>query len=387
MTAFAWQDRYALRVDLAHLRGQVSGDWDEPATVTEARGLVVDLPYERRDAYSVIVSRPALVRVLQDAVEHVERAAWPEADALAQLLDKGGDPSAAVKLRACHNPEQGWWKFYPDNDKPPKYYADRCWLRVCPHCATAFANKLRARYEGRIETVIAQDVYSWSLKKIELTMRRSDDLARDLSDLHKMTKKLYKHFFGRDKRAGAFGCAEVGPRGGNVHVHLVAYGPFVAQAAISAYWEKLSRRHREVYEDAAAGDGDRIVWVKRIQPGAAVREAIKYITKFAKHDDGEPGNAFVLPVEDLAALHFALKGKRRVWSWGAFYGLDEPEGDGLQELTDDLSEEAVTLNALPVVVSHPELKAIISFLHLTVENNYPVFAKPLNAPGALPAPP
>jgi len=255
-----------------------------------------------------------------------------------------------------------------DDSKPAKYYHDRCWLRVCPHCAAAFANKLRSRYEERVAVVLSANVPQWSLKKLELTMRRSADLESDLLALHKMTKKLYKHFWGDDKRAGAFACAEVGPRGGNVHAHVVVYGRYVSHESIKRYWEKLSRKHRAIYADTDEGQGDRIVWIRRIKPGQAVSEAIKYITKFAKREKDEDGQAsFVLSVEDLAALHFALKGKRRVWSWGAFYGVDDvgEEGEGLQELADDLTTEAGRV--VPVIVSHPELKFIL--LHLTVENN------------------
>jgi len=384
MTLTAWQTRYALRVDL-HTLGRPA-HVDQPDVSENVFSRVLDLPFERHDAYNVIAARPALLPVLRDAVEHIERGKWSEAEALATLLEKGGDSMAAMKLRGCHNPDQGWWKFYPDNSKQPKYYADRCWLRVCPHCATAFANKLRARYEERIRKVMAQGVQSWSLKKLELTMRRSNDIARDLVDLHKMTKKLFKHFFADDKRAGAFGCAELGPRGGNVHVHLVVYGRWVSQKEISTYWEKLSRKHRAMYSEATQGEGDRVVYVKRVEPGAAVREAIKYVTKLAKKnptDENESPTGFILSVEDLAALHFALKGKRRVWSWGAFYGVDDTdeESEGLQELADDLAEESASVAAVvPVVVAHTRLKFILRQLHSTVENNCTVLTHP---PGAL----
>jgi hypothetical protein len=34
---------------------------------------------------------------------------------------------------------------------------------------------------------------------------------------------------------------------------------------------------------------------------------------------------FTLSTSDLVALHLALKGKRRVWSWGSLYGMADDE--------------------------------------------------------------
>ena len=332
---------------------------------------------ERQDAYTVIMSHPHLVPVLRQAVKRVERERWADAGALAELLSKGGDPDAATKLLACHNPDHGQWLVFPVGDKPPEYKRERCWLRVCPTCAPAFAKKLRARYESRIAVVMSQNVPGWGLKKLELTMRRGPDLATDLADLHKMTKKLVHHFWGKDKRAGAFGAAEIGPQGGNVHSHIVVYGCYVSQKKISKYWEKLSRKHRRLYTETNEGDGDRVVWIKGVAAGAAVREAIKYITKFAKHEEGDEGApGFALPIEDLAALHFALKGKRRAWSWGSFYGVDDMPEEDDSDPAELETEDTRPAGDRPFMVSHTELVAVLNVLHSTVENNCTVSRYP-----------
>jgi len=192
-----------------------------------------------------------------------------------------------------------------------------------------------------------------------------------------MTKKLIHHFWGKDKRAGAFGAAEIGPQGGNVHAHIVIYGRYVPHDDIKVYWEKLSRKHRKLYAETTEGDGDQVVWIKRVDPGEAVREAIKYITKLAKHEEGDAGApGFVLPIEDLAALHFALKGKRRAWSWGSFYGVDDvPETDD-SDPAELATEDTRPAGDRPFMVSHVELVAALKVLHSTVENNCRVLRYP-----------
>lgn len=238
--------------------------------------------------------------------------AWPRADEMAAALAAHDEGGAADKLRACHNPDSGWVHYCPND---PEHYwefrPERCWLRICPSCAKAIAQRLRVRYAGRIAQVERQNVRAWSLKKIELTIKREGELKAQLGLLHRGSKKLFKHFWGDDKRAGAFAALEIGPKGGNVHVHMIVYGRYVDQAAISNYWRKLTDNY--------------IVWVKRVSAEQAISEGIKYCTKFAKSNDA---NDFVLSNDDLLALHLALKGKRRVWAWGKFYGLaDDIEQD------------------------------------------------------------
>src|SRR6185295_4916442 len=93
--------------------------------------------------------------------------------------------------------------------------------------------------------------------------------------------------------AGALATFEVGPVGGKLHVHGISYGPYVRKADLGAYWKKLT--------------GCQVVWIRQVTPSEAVREGIKYIGKLSKRD--EEGN-FKMPVDQLARLHVALKGKR-----------------------------------------------------------------------------
>jgi hypothetical protein len=274
----------------------------------------------------VLADQPHSRREIANAFVVHDLFRWQEAGQLADLLAAGGDERAAQKLRRCHDPNCGWVEFCSvDPGHHLRFHPERCWLRVCPSCAKALAQRLRDRYEGRIKAVVAANVQGWSLKMVTLTAKREGDLKAQLLAIHKATKKLVKHFWTRaNKKAGAFATFEVGPQGGNVHVHVIVYGGYVKKQKLSDYWRKLT--------------GNYIVDIGMISIEKAVAEGIKYIAKFAKDEKGDARHgAFVLPMEDLAALHFVLKGKRRAWSWGAFYGLDvdveeepDPEAEAIK---------------------------------------------------------
>ena len=204
---------------------------------------------------------------------------------------------------------------------------------------------------------------------------------QDIEDFHAMNKAIIRSLFiGDDKRAGASAYLEFGPLGGNIHAHNIVYSRFVLQSVISDKWRELSlsrpmwqpwveaqlvilqdrkerlqgelkalgksrglrarrlrlvlRRMNKAWFQAELvrrakrqGQGDCVVHISKIDADKAVGEAVKYVTKLHKKD-AKTGE-YVTPISDLVALHLALKGKRRAWSWGSFYGVDivEEESD------------------------------------------------------------
>lgn len=231
------------------------------------------------------------------------------------------DPEAGYRMARCNHPDYAELGIcvHPDEHGAPAHVMivtrrQRCWLRVCPKCAADIAARLRVRYERRIRIVTAKPRPGWSLKKFVLTLDREiDDEGKELKRLGDLTKKWVKHFWGA-RGAGALATFEIGATGGKLHAHGIAWGCYVPQAELSAYWQELS--------------GCPVVWVKRCTVSEAVREGIKYIGKLSSRDDA---GAFVLSAERLALLHMALKGKRRLRAWGCFYGLADFEGEPAAE--------------------------------------------------------
>ncbi len=276
---------------------------------------IPDFPYS--DMAALVVNsaavREAVSRELARLdVEAAKSRALDIADAVGVL-----DAEAGRKMTACNHPDHAELGICVHSDEAGapglvmiKVRRQRCWLRVCPKCQPDIAARLRARYERRIRIVLAEPVKGWSLKSFVLTLDRqlSNDGA-ELKRLGAMTKKLVKHFWGQ-KGAGAFATFEVGAVGGKLHAHGIAFGPYVEQAELSNYWRQLT--------------GCQVVWIRRVTPSEALREGVKYIAKLSSRD--EAGN-FIMSADQLAELHMALKGKRRLRSWGCFYGMEDFEGE------------------------------------------------------------
>lgn len=333
----------------------------------------INSPAERLAHVGALLNNPKVRQVVRRELDHLDRAhrsgfAAAVADELEDDDSTHYDPEAARRLRMCDDPNFhaiGLHVHPAENGEHTgavmvKVERRRCWLRNCPKCAKDHAARLRARYEGRIWKVVGQNLPGCELRHVVLTMPRSIDLRGDLAKLHRCAKKLRQHFWGRHGQ-GAFATAEVGPKGHQVHVHMIVYGGWVRQAELSDYWRKLT--------------GNAFVtWIKRIKPSAAVREGIKYVTKLAK-TDGQGG--WTMHPADVAELHCALKGRRRVWAWGAFYGLADDDKD--QAPADDAGEPKCRCGAPMVFLTVPEARAL---LHSKGANN----CLPTNPLGGLAVP-
>jgi len=93
---------------------------------------------------------------------------------------------------------------------------------------------------------------------------------------------------------GAIRALEAAPRSGNVHAHVLYYGPYVVQAALADAWEKATG-YRVV--DVRTCDGER----------SPLGEVLKYVAKFDS-----------LPPVARVDLWQQLKGIHRVVPYGLF---------------------------------------------------------------------
>jgi hypothetical protein len=94
---------------------------------------------------------------------------------------------------------------------------------------------------------------------------------------------------------GAIRALEAAPKSGNVHAHVLYYGPYVAQAALADAWEKAT--------------GYRVVDVRTCDGGvrSPLGEVLKYVAKF---DSLSPAAR--------VELWLQLKGIHRVVPYGLF---------------------------------------------------------------------
>lgn len=216
-------------------------------------------------------------------------------EAVAQQLEDMGNYRQAEAFRNCHEKGQGWVAYCSQDPSHFHQFIPRsCNLRICPICAKNLAYRLRSKYDELIQRMYVPA--SWSFKHVILTAKREADLAAQLKEGNKAVRKLYKRLWGRRKGAGAIVSFEVGESGNQVHWHLLILGPYYKQALISDIWNELT--------------GNPVVWVTKVERDR-VSEILKYVTKGLSE----------LSPDEAIQIYLALKGQRRVRTFGCFYGV------------------------------------------------------------------
>ena len=120
--------------------------------------------------------------------------------------------------------------------------------------------------------------------------------SSDVRLVFKHTRKLISSLWPKKQGCGAFAVMEVG-KGNNLHVHLIVYGHYVPQDAISKLWLKIT------------GDSY-VVWINQSwRKEKLVNYLLKYITK------PDPRNN----PEEIAQYLDMMLGVRRIRTYGIFY--------------------------------------------------------------------
>ena len=173
-----------------------------------------------------------------------------------------------------------------------------CDLRICPVCAHDFAVKIAIQIKRFWKAV--QRKRGWTLKHITLPVKTDGDLQGAYDRGWRAWRRLWRKYLKEDG-AGAVAAVEFGPKNGNVHFHVLYYGPYIPQAHLSDWWLELT------------GDS-MVVDIRRLKDrgkgfDAAFFECLKYPAKF---DELSPE----LAVDVLSVL----KGTRRIQPYGIFFG-------------------------------------------------------------------
>lgn len=226
------------------------------------------------------------------------------------------DCHARLAKRACTAPEHH-----------VRLTPERCELRICPWCARRQAAAYVDGFVEELERLQKQGAFARgrstnrpSFKMLTLTLRPSLELRKDVGRIFRCWRALQERVgFARDKRAklfGALAAVEIGPHR-NVHLHVLYWGRFVPQQQLVDVWRELT--------------GDSYVVDIRELRGSwrdAVREVTKYVTKVAeiRNWSGSRDVDPCLPEVLLVDVFEALKGRRRIATYGIFYnvaGADE----------------------------------------------------------------
>lgn len=172
---------------------------------------------------------------------------------------------------------------------------ETCKSRLCPACQERLARSLHRQLRRLIGRQKRPRGYRLGL--LTLTFRSTEErpTSADFRRGFRQVRKLVREFYPGKKGCGAVGVAEIGPSW-NLHVHLIVLGPYRSQKALSERWLAIT-------------DNSFVVDIR----GAEVKGAVGYILKYVRKVP-----VFASPA-DYSALVQALKGARRVHTFGVFY--------------------------------------------------------------------
>ena len=118
--------------------------------------------------------------------------------------------------------------------------------RLCPICAGIERQRLIASHLPKLQLLEQhKPVSGYRLRLLTLTVRTTDyRTSRDAVEaVCKGFSRLWRGLLrgGRGTApVGAIRAIEAAPRSGNIHAHVLYYGPYVAQAALSDAWEQAT---------------------------------------------------------------------------------------------------------------------------------------------------
>lgn len=190
----------------------------------------------------------------------------------------------AIVLQCCDNPDHLYMARY------------RCDLRICPRDGWRYAKKVLKRYKRRFKELLHQGRRQGKrFRFLTLTKKNAGQpLTQDGNrEFGKQVGKLIRRFYD-----GAVCSIEVGPQW-NLHAHCIVFGNYEPQDKLSKTWLKIT-------------GNSKVVDIRRVKGG--MKTLLKYILKYVS----KPCH-FDRP-EDYASYLKAIRGTRRVHSYGVLYG-------------------------------------------------------------------
>lgn len=212
---------------------------------------------------------------------------------------------------------------YVCSDRPEHYakaVAFTCHCRACPDCARRETARLLARYMPIVEELSKKQVRRYAFRHIVLTTPielEHPNIVYHLNRLMAAVPKLFDKLLPSNwrEKQGCIVTAEFGEQGHKLHFHVFLYGQYISQDDLSRAWQDVT------------GSLASVVFIRLVGFGEAVdklAEQVKYVTKFWSRDK-ETGLVEYFPPALVPVLLKALKGVRRVRSYGIFYGIKDVE--------------------------------------------------------------
>lgn len=212
------------------------------------------------------------------------------------------------KSSYCEEPRVG------SQDHSGGYFISRssCRARFCEPCARSFGESYRRKIKPFIKAV-GTGRRKYGFKHITLTFKRSDEPITPewvKGAMQKVAKFIRQFYHEKDRfgnfRTGALAILEMSPEG-FFHVHCLAYGRWHdLETELSPAWLKITGDSYRVGITDAEGRS-------KHHPGLTPVQALNEVTKYIKKPVQTPY------LDELFHYISAIKGRRRVITWGLFY--------------------------------------------------------------------
>ena len=182
-----------------------------------------------------------------------------------------------------------------------KKYRYQCGeYRLCPMCAKCRSKELQREIWPLMKHIEAKPVVGYQWRFITLTTKTNGNQKEAVALALSAFTKLWRNMLKKPYVAG-IRSLEFGPDTGNVHIHLLYYGPYVNQGDLSEAWGNLT---------GAPVVDVRLAIEKHGSLKGAVAEVLKYMTNYNKVQDKQL----------LIKCWKASKGRKLVQRYGLLYG-------------------------------------------------------------------
>ena len=247
----------------------------------------------------------------QNEVEHHILESWQIFDLkrdrlrnadFADFLVERGFGEQSKRLRECGS-ILGFWQC-DGCGEPRKLQRTFCnQPKICGICARIERRKTIEEVDIYLKAIESRPRHGFHLRYITLPIKTEgyseESLKNAIESIWVAFKKLWRNDLVA-KGAGAKVFLEVGPKNGNIHLHVLFYGPWIDQSKLSARWLKYTGTSSVV--DIQDGRGK-------------TQEIVKYVCKGLKNTEGADTDF----LNDLVFNSWrALHGKYRKMAYGIF---------------------------------------------------------------------
>lgn len=265
---------------------------DKPSGVEKGLS-TIDKPFS---LVPFIVDKPSGV---EDLSANLPSGGMSSTLSYSEALYERGLTKASFRAERCGEPAT----LYCTNCGHIEVVKYQCGLRTCPVCS----KRLSRYYVGRFYEALKQLPVSKIMRFRLITITTPLEVSREnVLLVRKWAGKFWKRICGR--KEGVIASMEVGEHGHHLHVHAIHYGRFKNQDRLAKLWQRISDNVGVVVDvRALQGHGQGSEFMLR----KSIKEVLKYATKTS-----------TMSYTDLADLEYALKGSRRISTYGIFYRLE-----------------------------------------------------------------